>query len=82
MTTRPLQFKGQQLLLNYVVNPGGTLTVEAFDKTGNVIGKSKPLSGDAVDAPISWSQKPDLSTGNIQLRFNVKNADVYSLRFK
>jgi hypothetical protein len=81
MTTRPLQFKGQQLLLNYVVNPGGTLTVEAFDKTGNVIGKSKPLSGDAIDAPISWSQKPDLSTGNIQLRFNVKNADVYSLRF-
>ena len=82
MTTRPLQFKGQQLLLNYVVNPGGTLTVEAFDKTGNVIGKSKPLSGDAVDAPINWIQKPDLSTGNIQLRFNVKNADVYSLRFK
>lgn len=82
MTTRPLQFKGQQLLLNYVVNPAGTLTVEAFDKTGNVIGKSKPLSGDAVDAPINWIQKPDLSTGNIQLRFNVKNADVYSLRFK
>jgi hypothetical protein len=82
MTTKPLQFKGQQLLLNYVVNPAGTLTVEAFDKTGNVIGKSKPLSGDAVDAPINWIQKPDLSTGNIQLRFNVKNADVYSLRFK
>ena len=82
MTTKPLQFTGQQLLLNYVVNPGGTLTIEALDKTGKVIGKSKPLSGDAVDAPVSWNQKPDLSNGNIQLRFNVKNADVYSLRFE
>lgn len=82
MTTRPLQFKGRELLLNYVVNPGGSLTVDVFDQTGKVIGKSKPLSGDVVDAPVNWTQQPDLSTGNIQLRFNVKNADVYSLRFK
>ena len=82
MTTKPLQFKGQQLLLNYVVKSGGILTIEALDETGNVVGKSKPLSGDAVDAPVSWKQKPDLSTGNIQLRFNVKNADVYSMRFE
>ena len=82
MTTKPLQFKGQQLLLNYVVNAGGSLTIEALDGTANVIGKSEPLSGDAVDTPVSWNQKPDLSTGNIQLRFNVKNADVYSMRFE
>lgn len=82
MTTKLLQFKGRELLLNYVVKPGGSLTVDALDKAGNVIGKSKPLGGDAVDAPVNWTQQPDLSTGNIQLRFNVKNADVYSLRFK
>lgn len=82
MTTRPLKFKGQQLLLNYVVNSGGTLTIETLDTTGSVIGKSEPLSGDAVDAPVSWKQKPDFSTGTIQLRFHMKNADVYSLRFK
>lgn len=82
MTTKPLRSTGQQLLLNYIVNPGGTLTVEALDKTGKVVGKSKSLSGDAVDALVSWDQKPDLTTGNIQLRFNIKNADVYSLRFE
>jgi hypothetical protein len=82
MTTKPLQFKGQQLLLNYVVNSGGTLTIEALDTTGRVIGKSEPLSGDAVDAPVSWTQQPDLSNGAARLRFHMKNADVYSLRFK
>jgi hypothetical protein len=82
VTTKLLRFSGKQLLLNYVVKPGGTLAVEALDKTGNVIGKSQPLSGDAVDAPVSWKQKPDLSSGTVQLRFNVKNADVYSLRFE
>ena len=82
MTTKPLRFKGQQLLLNYIVNPTGNLTVEAIDNTGHVIGKSKPLTGDAIDASVTWSQEPDLRSGNIKLRFNVKSADVYSLRFK
>jgi len=80
-TTKPLRFEGDQLLLNYVVNSGGALTIEALDHAGKVIGESKPLSGDAVDHAVTWKQKPDLSTGIIQLRFKLKNADVYSLRF-
>ncbi len=80
-TTKPLHFDGDQLLLNYVVNSGGTLTVEALDRAGKVIGESKPLSGDAVDHVVVWNQKPDLSSGSVQLRFNLKNADLYSLRF-
>jgi len=82
VTTKPLRFEGQQLLLNYVVNTGGTLIVTVIDEAGNVVGESKPLSGQAVDAPVNWKLKPDLSQGTIQLRFKVKNADVYSLRFK
>jgi hypothetical protein len=82
VTTKPLQFKGQQLLLNYVVKSGGMLKVEVLDKSGNVIGKSEPLNGDAVDAPVSWTQQPNLSNGAASLRFHLKNADVYSLRFK
>ncbi|MBT6158225.1 MAG: hypothetical protein HOL01_07415 [Planctomycetaceae bacterium] len=81
MTTKPLNYTGKQLLLNYVVRAGGTLTVEALNKSGDVIGKSQPLNGDAVDAPIAWQQAPVFSRGVVQLRFTLKNADVYSLRF-
>jgi hypothetical protein len=81
VTTKPLRFKGQQLLLNYVVNSGGSLKVEALDESGSVIGQSKPLSGDVVDAAVLWDQSPNFNDGTIQLRFTLKNADVYSLRF-
>ena len=82
VTTKPLRFTGQNLLLNYVVKPGGTLTVEVLDKSGAVVGQSQPLEGDAVDASVSWKQKPDLSDGMIRLRLSITNADVYSLRFE
>ncbi len=81
VTTKPLQYKGQQLLLNYVVRDGGSLTVEALNEAGDVIGKSQSLRGDAVDAPIAWTQDPKLGKGVVQLRFALKNADVFSLRF-
>jgi hypothetical protein len=81
-TTKPLRFTGQKLLLNYVVPPKGRLSIEALDESGKVIGQSLPLEGDAVDAPVNWKQAPDLSKGMIRLRFNVQNADVYSLRFE
>ncbi len=82
MTTKPLQFAGEQLLLNYVVRDGGGLTVEAIDRSGVVNGRSKPLVGDAVDDPVRWDLAPDLSQGITGLRFTIKNADVYSLRFQ
>jgi hypothetical protein len=68
-------------LLNYVVRTGGNLTVEAVNEAGAVVGKSKPLSGDAVDAPVEWEQDPGLDQGVVQLRFTLKNADVFSIRF-
>ena len=82
MTTKPLRYTGQQLLLNYVVKPGGALMVEVLNEAGEVIGKSGTLSGDAVDAKVKWVQKPGLGQGTVQLRFTIRNADVYSMQFK
>ena len=81
VTTKPLAFKGQQLLLNYLVKPDGALTVEVLNAAGEVTGRSKVLSGNVVDAPVVWDQTPELGAGTVRLRFTVKNADVYSLRF-
>ena len=82
VTTNLLRIRGQKLLLNYVVNSEGSLTIEAIDESGNVIGQSQPLAGDAVDAPVQWELKPDLSKEMVRLRFSIKNADVYALRFE
>ncbi len=82
MTTKPLRFTGRRLLLNHVVQKEGTLTVEALDASGKVVGKSVPLGGDAVDAPVVWELDPKLSGGTIQLRFTLKNAEVFSLKFE
>jgi hypothetical protein len=82
VTTKPLRFDGERLLLNYTTGQGGALTIETLDQSGEVTGKSKPLSGDAVDEPVVWEQEPDFDRNIIQLRFTIKNADVYSLRFE
>ncbi len=81
VTTKPLRYKGNRLLLNYEVGSAGSLTVEVLDEAGLVIGKSEPLHGDGIDSAVSWQQKPELSEGVVQLRFRMLNADVYSLRF-
>jgi len=82
LTTKPLRYKGQKLLLNYVVRPTGALTVEALDIAGKVVGQSKPISGDAVDAVVQWQQNPTFKRGVIQLRFRLKDADVFAIRFR
>lgn len=81
VTTKPLRFDGGRLLLNYVVRLGGALAIEVLNESAEVTGKSKPLTGDAVDAPVDWEQAPDFTQGVVRLRFSIKNADVYSLRF-
>lgn len=81
VTTKPLRYRGSRLLLNYVVEPGGSLQIEALDETGNGIGRSKPLHGDEIDAAVAWEQEPNLKQGVIRLRFLLTNADVYSMRF-
>ncbi len=81
MLTQPLRYEGRRLLLNSVVQPGGTLKIEILDNSGQVIGRAKPLSGEGVDVPVTWEKDPQLSQGIVRLRFTLKNADVYSLRF-
>jgi len=81
VTTKPLRYKGERLLLNYAAQTGGSLTVEALGESGKVIGTSPPLTGDATRAEVTWKQDPALSEGVVQLRLTLKNADVFSLRF-
>jgi len=81
-TTKRLRFQGTRLLLNYVVREGGTLVVEVLADGEKVVAASEPLTGDAVDGEVTWQQIPDFESGEMQLRFTLRNADIYSIRFQ
>ena len=83
LTTRPLKHTGGQLVLNYRTLDGGSLMVEALDRSGKVIGRSRALTGDAVDAAVPWDQPPpEQDAGIVRLRFRMQNAELYSVRFQ
>lgn len=81
--TKPLKFTGQNLVLNYSATKGGSLVVERLDSSGKIDAISNPLSGDSIAEPVIWNNDSHLPTeGIITLRFRLKNADLYSLRFE
>jgi hypothetical protein len=89
LVTRPLTFTGQRLSLNYATSAAGSVRIEIQDAAG------KPLSGyamedclehygDSVDQTVAWQGSSDVSTlagQPVRLRFELKDADVYSFQF-
>lgn len=80
LTTKPLSLKGSDLQLNYVTKTGGSLVVAAVNKAGEVIGRSKGLTGDTIDGKVEWDRRPSFSDGPVTLRFTIRNADLYSFQ--
>ena len=87
--TKPLLFQGGRLLLNYSTSGAGSVRVEIQD----AVGKALPgfaledcdeLYGDALEQAVAWKNNPDLSklAGQpVRLRFELRDADVYAMRF-
>ena len=88
--TRPLTFTGRQLVLNIATSAAGSVRVELQDPQGKAIpgyalGDAVELIGDAIERAVSWKGGSDLGrlAGQpIRLRFVMKDADLYSLRFR
>lgn len=92
--TRPnlglCEFEGDELVLNYSTSAAGSIRVELQDEAGKPIdrfalGKSKLLIGDEIDGPMSWEHggsAAELQGKPIRLRFVMRDADLYSFRFK
>ena len=86
LETKPLTFSGKQLEVNCVTRDGGSLVVTLEDEEGQPIKgfKSKPIRGDFVDHVVKWKSAGDvgsLAGKVVRLRFQLKNADLYSIRF-
>jgi len=87
MITRALMTDKKKLEINAVCGEKGYLAVEVTDADENVIeGFSRKdcdtFTGDNVKAVISWKGKTEIPHSNcLRLRFFMKNASLYSLKF-
>ncbi len=90
MLTRPFWFGGSELLINYATSAAGNVRVELHDETGAPIDgftldDCDEIIGDDVDRAVTWNGSTDVSKTArrpIRLRFAMKDADLYSLRFR
>jgi hypothetical protein len=90
MTTKPIRFGGDKLVLNYWTSAGGSIRVELLDEAGKPIpgyapGDCKKIIGNEIRRVVSWGDKDtvsDLMGKPVRLRFRIVDADLYSLRFE
>jgi hypothetical protein len=89
LVTRPIVFEGKTLVINFSTAAQGLVRVEIADEKG------KPLEGFSLDdcdeiygddlaRAVKWGGGGDVSrlAGRpVRLRFEMKDADLYSLRF-
>lgn len=87
--TRPLVFAGGRLRLNFSTSAVGSIRLEIQDENGTAIPgftfeDSTELIGNRLDRVATWGERDDLSTlagKAVRLRFVMKGADVYAMRF-
>ena len=97
MITRPLVFRPAgnktgacRLLVNCSTSAPGSLRVEIRDESGKPLPgyrleDSRPLIGDFIERAVEWKNGPDvkaLAGKPVRLRFVLKDADLYSIRFQ
>ena len=90
LVTRPLIFEGNQLEINFSTSAAGRIGVEIQDLEGKPIPgfaleDCHPQFGDQLDRKIAWKSDPavPLPAGRpVRLRFHLKDANLYSFRFK
>jgi hypothetical protein len=88
--TRPLTFRGKDLELNYSTSAAGFVRVEVQDASGKPIpeyslAQSVDVIGDHLARTVAWKSGSDLSqlAGKpVRLRFVMKDADLFSIRFR
>jgi len=90
MLTKPLTFTGRELVLNYATSAAGSVRVEIRDPEGKPIPgftlrNCPEIYGDEIEHVVTWRAGTDVSrlAGKpVRLRFLLKDADLYSIRFR
>lgn len=90
LVTKLLTFTGNKLILNFSTSAAGDIKVEIQDENGSPMPGYKvedcdPIFGDSIERVVKWKNAPPLSSLDgkaIRLRFVLKDADLYSIRFQ
>jgi hypothetical protein len=88
LTTVPLIFSGDELQINAAVKNAGQIVVHPLTADGQPLpgyGASLPFRGDGLREKIRWSGTATVASLKgkpISLKFELKNAELYSFAFK
>jgi hypothetical protein len=90
LLTKPFLFEGNELEINCSTSAAGGIRVEIQDIDGkpipgHTLAESSEIIGDEISRVVSWKNGADvarLAGRPIRLRFIMKDADLYSLRFR
>lgn len=87
--TRPLVFEGDELVINYSTSAVGSVRVEIQDSNGNPIPglaleDCVEIYGDEIERVVRWKNaRAGIAAGRVvKLRFAMKDADLFSIRFR
>ena len=90
MITKPCTFSGKALEINFSTSAAGGIRVEIQDGDGGAIrgfalADCPEIIGDRIERVVAWKGGSDVSglAGQpVRLRFVMKDADLYSIRFR
>ena len=90
MVTKPFRFSGKELELNYSTSAAGSIRIEIQEPNGVPIAgytldECPEIIGDELERIVRWEGGGNLSklTGtSVRLRFVMKDADLFSMRFR
>ena len=89
LVTKPLVFSGKNLVLNYATSAAGGIRVEVQSPDGkpvpgHALADCQEIIGDQIERVVSWKggDLAKLAGQPVRLRFHMKDADLYSIRFR
>ena len=88
--TKPIVFKGDQLEINYSTSAAGSIRIEIQDAKGNrvsgpTLADCHEVFGDEIDRTVVWKTRDSvkqLAGSAVRLRVVLKDADLFSFRFR
>jgi len=88
--TKPIKFQGQELMMNFSTSAPGSIRVEIQTADGNPIdgfalADCPEIFGDEIERVVTFNGGTNvgqLAGQAIRLRFALKDADLYSFRFR
>jgi hypothetical protein len=89
MITKPFTFRGNKLDVNFSTSAAGSILVEVLDADGQPLPgyslkDAQPLIGNEISRSVFWNGNSDIKSLEgkvIRLRFVMKDAHLYSMKF-